>query len=71
MKAYSVSVKFMTPNAGILTVAADNEDLAKQKVKTLLADHVNVEFTDVVELTTTEPLLQDVHVDIPSGTEIN
>lgn len=64
MKAYSVSVKFDMPGAGVITVAAESSEIAQQKIKTQLINYRNVEIVDTVELADVSALMNDI-MDLP------
>lgn len=64
MKAYSVSVKFDMPGAGVITVAAESKEVAEQKIKTQLVNYRNVEIVDTVELADVSSLMNDI-MDLP------
>lgn len=57
MKVYHVAVQFSLPQAGVLTVAAENEDHVKEKVTKLLSEHDNVVINDVTNLDDMEPVV--------------
>ena len=50
MKAYSISVKFNQPQAGVVAIAAENKEEAAQKMRSLLDKCVDVEIVEVVEV---------------------
>ena len=60
MKAYSISVQFDMPGAGVITVAAETKEQAEQKIKAQLANYRNVVIMDNVELPDVSSLLQNM-----------
>lgn len=50
MKAFSVSVKFNQPQAGVVAIAAENKEEAAQRMRSLLDQCKDVEIVDVVEV---------------------
>lgn len=50
MKAFSIALKFDTPQSGVIPIGASTKEEAIQKIKAICVGYSNVEIIDVVEV---------------------